>query len=62
MRATVEPHFYKRPRDLQNLFTMTRFPHIKVLFHISLYYLYWGKENHSLYQGSLYGGSNVVLL
>ena len=52
MRATVDPHFYKRPRDLQNLFTMMRFPHIKVLFHISLYYLYWGKENRSLYQGS----------
>ena len=62
MYATVEPQLYKRPRDLQNLFAMTRFPYIKVLFLILLYYLYWGKENGSLYQGSLHGGSTVVLL
>jgi len=62
MHATVEPQFFKRPRDFQNLFAIMRFPYIKVLFHILLYYLYWGKENCSLYQGSLYGDSAVVLL
>ena len=46
-------------------FVITRFCHIKVLFHI---YYYWGKENSLLYQGLCYikvlyidRGSTVVL-
>ena len=42
--STVEPRFInKGPRDWQNLFAITRFCLIKVLFHI--FYCYWGKEN-----------------
>ena len=43
----VEPEYNKVPRDWQNLFAITRFRYIKVLFHM-LYY-YWGKENRLLY-------------
>ena len=52
-------------REWQNLFALTRFCHIKVLFHI---YYYWGKENSLLYKGLCYikvlyndRGSTVVL-
>ena len=45
MHATVEPRFNEVPRDWQNVFTITRFSYIKVLFHI--FYHYWGKENRS---------------
>ena len=45
--STVEPRFInKGPRDWQNLFAITRFRLIKVLFHI--FYCYWGKENRLL--------------
>ena len=35
--CTVEPRFNKGPRDWQNVFAISRFHHIKVLFHISYY-------------------------
>ena len=40
---TVEPRYTEGLRDWQNLFTITRFREIEVLFHI--YYFYQGKEN-----------------
>ena len=43
MYSTVEPWYNVGPRDLENLFAMTRFRYIEVLFHI--FYYYWGKEN-----------------
>ena len=49
MYSTVEPWYHVGPRDLENLFAMTRFRYIEVLFHI--FYYYWGKENRSLYRG-----------
>ena len=50
-RFTVEPRYNERPRGWQNLFTITRFRYVKVLFHIFFYY--WGKENCSLYRALL---------
>ena len=44
--CTVEPQYNEGWRDQQNLFTLTRFRYIKVLFH--KFYYYWGKENCSL--------------
>ena len=44
---TEEPKYNKVPRDWQNLFPITRFHYIKVLFH--MFYYYWGKENRLLY-------------
>ena len=52
MHATVEPRFNEVPRDWQNVFTITRFSYIKVLFHI--FYHYWGKENRSFFRGLRY--------
>ena len=52
MHATVEPRFDEVPRDWQNVFTITRFSYIKVLFHI--FYHYWGKENRSFFRGLRY--------
>ena len=49
---TVEPEHNKVPKDRQNLFAITRFRYIKVLFHM-LYY-YWGKEDRLLYRGLPY--------
>ena len=49
---TVEPGFNKGPRDHQNLFAITRFRYITVLFHI--FYYYWGEENCLLYRGLHY--------
>ena len=49
---TVEPRFNEGPRDWQNMFAITRFRYIDVLFYIFFYY--WGKENLSLYQGLRY--------
>ena len=41
---TVEPQYINEgPRDWQNMFALTRFRYIEVLFHIFYYYL--GKEN-----------------
>ena len=45
MHDTVEPRYNEGPRDWQNVFAITRFRYIKVLFHI--FYYYWGKENCS---------------
>ena len=44
--CTVEPRFNKGPRNWQNVFAISRFHHIKVLFHVSYYD--WDKENCSL--------------
>ena len=49
---TVEPEYNKVPRDWQNLFAITRFRYIKVLFH--MFYYYWGKENRLLSRGLPY--------
>ena len=49
---TVEPRCNEVPRDWQNVFAITRFRYIEVLFHI--FYYYWGKENRSLYRGLRY--------
>ena len=46
---TVEPRYNEGPGDWQNLFAITRFRYIQVLFHMSYYY--WGKENRLLYRG-----------
>ena len=48
----MEPRYNERPRDLRNMFTITRYRYIKVLFHAFDYY--WGKEDRSLYRGLLY--------
>jgi len=40
--------YNERPRDWQNMFSITSFCCIKVLFH--MFYYYWGKENCLLYQ------------
>ena len=34
----VEPQYNKVPRDRQNLFAITKFHYIKVLFHMFYYY------------------------
>ena len=39
---TVEPRYNEGSRDWQNLFAITRFRYVEVLFHI--FYYYWGKE------------------
>ena len=61
----MEPQCNKWVKGVENFFVITRFCHIKVLFHI---YYYWGKENSLLYQGLCYikvlyidRGSTVVL-
>ena len=38
--GTMEPRYRK---ERENLFALTRFRYIEVLFHI--FYYYWGKEN-----------------
>ena len=50
--STVEPQYNKGWREWQNLFAITRFCYIEVLFH--LFYYYQGKENRSLYWGLHY--------
>ena len=52
-----QPHysgtqFNEGPRGWQNLFTLTRFRYIEVIFHI--FHYYWSKENCSLYRGLRY--------
>jgi len=44
---TVEPRYNEGPRDWRNVFAITRFCYIEVIFHIFCYY--WGT---SLYRGS----------
>ena len=41
----MEPRYNEGPSDLRNMFTITRYRYIKVLFHA--FYYYWGKENRS---------------
>ena len=41
----MKPRYNEGPWDLQNMFTITRFRYIKVLFDAFDYY--WGKENRS---------------
>ena len=48
----MDPRYNEVPRDWQNLFAITRFRYVEVLFHI--FYCYWGKENRSLYRGLRY--------
>ena len=50
--TTVEPWYNEGPKDWQDLFAITRFRYIEVLFRI--FYYYWGKENCSLYRGLRY--------
>ena len=50
---TVQPRYKEVPRDWQNLFAITRFRYIEVLFHIFNYY-YRGQENRSLNRGLCY--------
>ena len=63
--TTVEPRYNEVPRDWQNVFAITRFRYIKVLFNIFSYY--WGTKKSfviprtSLYRGSLYGVSTVLM-
>ena len=45
--VTVEPRYNEVPRDWQNVFAITRFRYIEVLFHIFYYNL--SKENRWLY-------------
>ena len=45
---TVEPRYNEGPRDWQNMFAITTFRYIEVLFHI--FYYYWGEGNRSLYR------------
>ena len=47
--STVEPR--NNPRDWKNLFTITRFRNIAVLFHIFCYY--WGKKKTCLFYRGL---------
>ena len=51
---TVEPRYNEGPRDFQNMFAITRFRCIEVLFHT--FYYYWDEECLSLNQSrtSLY--------
>ena len=46
MVVTVEPRFNQGPRDCENMFVITRFRYIEVLFHI--FYYYGGEEYCSL--------------
>ena len=39
--STVEPCYNERAEDWQNVFAITRFHYIKVLFQI--FYYYWGR-------------------
>ena len=45
---TVNPLYNEEPRDWQNLYAITRFCYIEVLFRI--FYYCWDKENRSLYR------------
>ena len=68
LQTAMEPRYNKGSRDWQNFFTITRFHYIEVCFQI--FHYCWGKENrllywglrYSVYRGSLYQGSTVLLL
>ncbi len=57
IHVTVEPRYNEGPRDWQNMFAISRFRYIEVLFHIFCYY--WDEKYRSLYRRrtSLYRGS-----
>ena len=59
--STVEPRYNEGPRDWQNMFVITRFRYIEVLFHIFYHYTKksFAVPMTSLYRGSLYRGSTV---
>ena len=48
----MEPRYNEEPRDWENMFVITRFRYMEVIFHI--FYYYWGHENRSLYRGLCY--------
>ena len=50
--SSVEPRYNEGTTGLQNLFAITRFRYMEVLFHI--FYYYWGEENRSLNWGLRY--------
>ena len=50
--VTVEPRYNEVPRDWQNVFAITRFRYIELLFHIFYYNL--GKENRWLHRALRY--------
>ena len=62
-QITEEPRYHVGPRDWQNVFGITRFRCIKVLFHI-FYYLLKPRKSFvipmTLYGGSLNRGSIVI--
>ena len=47
---TVEPRYSKGQETGKNLFPITRFRYIEVLFHV--FHYCWGKQNRSLYRSS----------
>ena len=53
-RGTAEPRYIKGTWHWQNLCAIKRFCYIELLYHV--FYCYWSKENHSLYQGPCYKG------
>ena len=57
---TLEPRCNEGPGpgDWQNLFSVTRFRYMEVLFHI--FYYYGGKENRSLYRGLRYSEVSYI--
>ena len=48
----MDPRYNEVPRDWQNVFAITRFRYIEVLFHI--FYYDGGEENRSLTRGLRY--------
>ena len=65
--SSVKPRYNEEPRDWKNMFLITRFHYIEVIFHI--FYYYWGKKIVRftedfviiyMYRGSLYQGSTVI--
>ena len=62
--STVEPRYEKVPRDWQNLFAITRFCYIEVLFHVlpllGVKKIVCYTEDLNLERTSLYGGSTLL--
>ena len=51
-KTNVEPTYNEGPTDWQNLFAVSRFRYIEVLFYI--FYYYWVEENRLLYREHRY--------
>lgn len=49
----MEPRYKEGPKNRQNLFAITSFRYIEILFDIGILLSDWGKENGSLYRGRL---------